>query len=216
MLTQVIANDSGKYVINDSVHKFYVRSDTPLISNSNYYIAFYMAGTNITFTNRFNLVESTNNLYELELFVQSQVLPLDTVIYNEHDVSFIGFNYPSIENIKKFTEIYYHKIPNDLDTRQKLDKCNEIIVSYHDSQLTQDIRKKYVGLQCMKVYGENTDNVFRFMSGMWGPAYTREKSVLDFIYDIVLLVKYIKKEQNLPTTLRVDNGRELVNINFSN
>ena len=79
--------------INEPVEKFYVRSTNELISGGNYYIALFINGCLLTFTNKFNKTIYDNiELYELDFFAGKTTLPMNELDTKFCNIEIIGWN----------------------------------------------------------------------------------------------------------------------------
>jgi hypothetical protein len=185
ILKKAEIDNNGKIIVKDSVKKFYLRTNKELIPDSNYYVAFYINDTNISFTNKFKkLIENDVELYELDLFLNHIDLHLNKLSWYCHSVTFIGFEYPDTTNIDVFKEIYYEE-SQELNIN-KYFNGNESVITYHDSQLANDIRTKYSGHlrdACSEHLGVKVDNVLIIMN-VYVLTYTNGKTYLDDIYSL--------------------------------
>jgi hypothetical protein len=173
-------------------------TDVPLESNKDYYIALYLNENPISFTNRFST--NSDNIYEVDLFSSDLVVPFNMLVYHEQSVMLVGFNYPSMTNIKIFDTIYYKRSDAAGISMNSINSIINLNIVYHDSCLARDIRKYYVGLQ-----KDGIDNILRFASGMCSLAYVYQNSVLNMIYNIINLTNWIKQKYTTHAVL-VDTG----------
>lgn len=141
----------------------------------------YIGGSPIAFTNKFKkVVINCDQFYELDFFAKKFTLPMNVFTYHNY-VSLIGFTYSpanvevfvnesDIEFTKTlcvFRDIYYEK-----DDEYVSKESGEELIIYHDSEFAEKMRQHYRHPDDpRKKYGENVDNVLRYMSGMCGLAY---------------------------------------------
>jgi hypothetical protein len=88
--------------------------------------------------------------------------------YN-NDIVVIGWTYDPIHKvdtlstaIEQFTDIYYEK---DQEYKTNINSCGEELIIYNDYELARKIRLTYEPNHPRKIYGENVDNVFRYLEG---------------------------------------------------
>ena len=191
--------DSEKLVftIRDPIGILYVRSDTELIPDSNYYISVHIAGEPISFTNKFEKVVIDGvELYKLDLFAKKLTLHMEICIYDYNNgLSLCGWHYSpdnAASTIERLTDIYYEKgeplsandtfVVNSLGQKFQPSGGQSIIDSvivYNDSELAKKIRRSRTPFDPRKLYGEDVygkdmDNVLRYLSFMQGLAYDNE------------------------------------------
>lgn len=204
---KVLLDSEGNLIIRDPVTKFYLKTDQELIPNCDYYIAFFINCEDVTFTDRFHkVIKDDIELYELDLFTDNTILPFNQLLY-DYPITFLGFNYPDITNIIRFTEVYYEK-PIDFAPKD----LHEIIISYHDSELARAIRETYPDSfrERIKCYGEDIDNVMKFGSGLFGKGYRLDDSYINDIFYITSLIDKV----NVPSSLVINSGNRNMIINF--
>lgn len=186
ILKKAQVNNNDKIIVKDSVMKFYLRTNKEIIPNSNYYVALYVNDINISFTNKFSkLIKNNMELYELDLFLIHINLHLNKLLYFTNSITFIGFDYPNTTSIDVFKEIYYSG--SEKIIINKYSNETECVITYHDSQLANDIRIKYGHSRnaCSEHLGIKVDNVLRITDyGSFGMAYDNGKTYLDEIYSL--------------------------------
>ena len=189
--------------ITDPMKTLYIRSDKELIPNNNYYISVNIGGEPLSFTNKFKkVVVDGVELYELDLFAKKLTLQMQLCIYSYNNgLSVFGWEYSPIDEkvvtatIEQLTDIYYEKgdslngndftIENEKGDKFISNHLEQVIV-YHDSGLTHKIRHDRRPLDPRvtgghRVYGEDMDNVLRYVSFMQGLAYENElKKILPY------------------------------------
>jgi hypothetical protein len=162
--------------INDPVKTFYLKTDKELISGSNDYVSLYINHQLISFTNQFKrVIIDELELYEIMFFENEITLMMNLLDQERATISIIGWQKPNmetgdifLEKIYMFKDIYYEKgEPYD-----PINSVVEQIIVYKDSPLTRKVRLHYgENYPCKRFYGQNTDNVIRYGSGLCGLAY---------------------------------------------
>lgn len=187
--------------ISDTVYKFYVESENELIPNSNYYFGLYIDSDVIAFSNVFEKTQIGGlNLYGIDFFkyhpdTKNKCIPLNLIVHQSKHVNIIGFIFPlKKRNMKNYSK-YYYEISNDIELKSSCETSYEMIVSYHDSELTRDIRNTRGERGLVSRYDSNdfyTDNVFRFVSGMYGPAFKYKSHITDSLLNYLDVKKIIQ------------------------
>lgn len=164
------------FVIKDPIKTLYIKTEKELISDSDYYVSLTIGGTLISFTNQFKKVIVDNvELYELNLFENRMTLMMNLIKHN-CTLSLIGwYRSPVVDTdvistiINVFCDVYYETDEIDLSQQESTEGFEQII-TYVDSPLSERVRQSY-GEQ-RKIYGDNVDNVLRYLSGFCGTAYS--------------------------------------------
>ena len=158
-------HQSNRFLLNDPVKTFYIKSDTELIPNQDYYISLHIGGSCISFTNKFHKVVIDGiELYEVDFFKRKFTLPF-SVLRHHNYASLIGWSYASLRNniqsIYRFTDIYY-----DVDKEYffSIGGEGEELIIYNDCQLIDEMRKDRPSTLAY-------DNVLVHMSGMCALRY---------------------------------------------
>lgn len=177
-IKKAIYNDTIKtFTIAEPVRKFFVKHNKFIIPNTNYYFCLFICGQLISFTNKFN---NYHELYELDLFVENIILPMDILFEDNKSIvvrSIILDLNNNINYLDEITELYYESFngynlvaetyniffPEDDSFIPKL--VYENIFNFHDSPLADYFRLKNDGSFFKQFYETKIDNVIRYING---------------------------------------------------
>ena len=181
-----IIGSNNKSCITDAVYKFYVESETELTPHHEYYFGLYINEYVISFSNVFQKTQvDGRSLYEIDFFkyhpnTSRSCIPLNLIAHESKVVNIIGFAFPlDKQKMKLYSNFYYEKADMfDLEPSQMY----ELGVSYHESELTSDIRNTRGDCRSVRRYDKDgfyTDNVFRFLDGMFASGFVFPRHITD-------------------------------------
>ncbi len=174
------------FKIGDPIKTFYIRIDKEIIPNDQYYISLHIDEILVSITNKFKkIIIDGVNLYELDFFANQLTLQMQICLDGDQNgLSLFCLKYSAVDeliiSIESITDLYYEK-GNAIDLSQVSDNNGrffgigyEQIIIYNDSELINLIRRERRPNNPRKFYGENTDNVIRYMYYTYKLVYSDE------------------------------------------
>lgn len=187
-LKKALYNETKKtFTITDPVRKFFVEIDRTVIPNTNYYFCLFIREQLIAFTNKFIY---DGKLYELDLFMENIILPMDILFEDNDSITFCGIVFDSNDMsrcLDKITKLYYEPVIGYKPIIKKYDIhfpeddsfipkfVQEDIIVFHNSSLADYVRNKFDNSFCQHFYGPKTDIVIRYVDGKCFSVYNKIK-----------------------------------------